>query len=91
MFETTNIIMAIHYFARLINMFILIRVIFSWLRINPYSMFGQFIYGVTEPILSPIRDMIHQVFKYQGMLDFSPIIGMILVNMVSSLVIGFLR
>ncbi|MDW7671610.1 MAG: YggT family protein [Bacillota bacterium] len=91
MLETTNVAMAVHYFARLLNFFILIRVIFSWIRINPYSLLGQFIYGVTEPILSPIRTMIQQVFRYQGMMDFSPIIGIIFINMLSSFIIGLLR
>jgi YggT family protein len=83
--------MAVHYFARLLNFFILIRVIFSWIRINPYSLLGQFIFGVTEPILSPIRTMIQQVFRYQGMLDFSPILGIVFINMLSSFIIGILR
>ena len=91
MFELTNVAMAVHYFARLLNFFILIRVVFSWIRINPYSAPGQFIISVTEPILGPIRTMIHQVFKYNGMLDFSPIIGIILINMISNFVIGLLR
>jgi YggT family protein len=91
LFETGNVIMAIHYFARLLNFFILIRVIFSWIRINPYGMVGQFIYGVTEPILSPIRSMIQNVFKYNGMLDFSPILGIVMINMISTFIIGLLR
>ncbi len=91
MFETTNVAMAVHYFARLINFFILIRVISSWIRLSPHSMMGQFIYGVTEPILSPIRQMIQQVFRYNGMLDFSPILGIIFINMVSTFIINLLR
>lgn len=91
MFSTATVIMAVHYFARLLNLFILIRVIFSWIRVNPYSPLGQFIYGVTEPILAPIRGMIQNVFKYQGMIDFSPILGIVLINMMSNFVINMLR
>jgi len=91
LFETTNVVMAVHYFARLLNFFILARVILSWLRINPYSMLGQLIYGITEPILGPIRNMIHQVFRYQGMLDFSPIVGIIFINAMANFVINMLR
>ena len=91
MFETTNVVMAVHYFARLLNFFILARVILSWLRINPYRMLGQLIYGITEPILGPIRNMIHQVVRYQGMLDFSPIVGIIFINAMANFVINMLR
>lgn len=50
------------------------RVIFSWIRINPYGKIYQFIFSMTEPLLSPIRR-----FMPKGiMLDFSPMILMLL-------------
>lgn len=50
------------------------RVIFSWIRINPYGKIYQFIFSMTEPLLSPIRR-----FMPRGiMLDFSPMILMFL-------------
>ncbi|SDK42148.1 YggT family protein [Natronincola ferrireducens] len=86
MFATSDIIRALYYLARLINVFILIRVLFSWINPNPHSSLVQFIYGVTEPILSPVRNLIYKL-GYTGMIDFSPILAILLVNMGYSLLV----
>ncbi|SES65632.1 YggT family protein [Natronincola peptidivorans] len=78
--------MAIYYLQRLINIFIFVRVIFSWVNPNPHSGLVQFIYGVTEPILAPVRNLIHRL-GYNGMIDFSPIAAILLVNMITSVII----
>ena len=83
--------MTVHYFGRLLNLLILVRVILSWVGMNSRSPLTQFILSVTEPILAPIRMMIQRVFKYNGMLDFSPIVGILLVNFVTNFIVSFLR
>lgn len=83
MFSTTNIILALSYLVRLINIFILIRVILSWTNPNPHSQIIQFIYSVTEPILAPARNIISRM-GYHGMIDFSPILAIFLINMIFS-------
>ncbi len=50
------------------------RVICSWIRVNPYGKIFQFIFSLTEPLLSPIR----RLMPKSMMLDFSPMILMIL-------------
>ncbi|AOY77387.1 YggT family protein [Clostridium formicaceticum] len=84
MVSTSDIIGALYYLSRLINIFILVRVIFSWVNPNPHSSLVQFIYAVTEPILSPVRQLIYRL-GYNGMIDFSPIAAIFLVNMGYSL------
>ncbi|MCC5911951.1 MAG: YggT family protein [Clostridiaceae bacterium] len=86
MFSTVDVIRALHYLARLINIFILVRVLFSWVNPNPHSSLVQFIYGVTEPILAPVRGLI-QKLGYNGMIDFSPILAILIVNMLQSFLI----
>ncbi len=92
MLLTANTIKALEYLVRLINIFILVRVVFSWINPNPYSAIVQFIYSVTEPILSPVRKLIYGL-GYNGMFDFSPIIAIALVNMAFTflvkIIIGF--
>lgn len=53
---------------------VIARVLFSWIRINPYGKIFQFVFSMTEPLLGPIRR-----FMPKGiMLDFSPMILMLL-------------
>ncbi|SNR91149.1 YggT family protein [Anaerovirgula multivorans] len=86
MFATRDIVNALYYLARLMNIFILVRVVFSWVNPNPHSTLVQFIYGVTEPILSPVRNLIHKL-GYNGMIDFSPILAILLINMAYSMIV----
>lgn len=69
-----------NYLVRLINLLILVRVVFSWINPDPRNNLVALIYNVTEPILSPIRDLIFNKLGYNGMIDFSPIVAIFLVN-----------
>ena len=50
------------------------RVLSSWVRMNPYGKIYQFIFSLTEPLLAPIR----RLMPKGTMLDFSPMILMLL-------------
>jgi YggT family protein len=61
---------------------ILARVLLSWLpmagvRIDPYNPLIRFLYQITDPILEPIRR-----FATFGMIDFSPIVALILIEVI---------
>jgi YggT family protein len=69
---------------------ILARVILSWLpmagvRIDPYNPLIHFLFRITDPILDPIRR-----FATFGMVDFSPIVALILLEVVRRVVVGVL-
>lgn len=55
---------------------ILIRVILSWVRFDPYHPVSLFIHRVTEPILAPIRRLLPST----GMIDFSPLVAILLLQ-----------
>lgn len=61
--------------AQALNLAILARVLISWLPISQDNVLVQILYGVTEPILGPIR----RVLPNMGGLDLSPMIGLILI------------
>jgi len=63
---------------------ILARVLVSWLpmagvQIDPYHPLIRFLYQITDPILEPIRR-----FATFGMMDFSPIVALILLQVIRS-------
>jgi YggT family protein len=61
--------------ARLINVFefiILVRVVLSFIQLNPYNPIVSFIYRITDPPLNTIRHYIPWVVV--GMLDLSPLV-----------------
>lgn len=53
---------------------LLLRVLLSWFRVDPYNPVARILYTLTDPLLDPIR----QFLPSTGMLDFSPLIAFLL-------------
>lgn len=71
----------INVLATALTLAIFVRVILSWIpnaRL-PFGL-GEFVFGVSEPILSPIRRLI----PFFGGIDFSPFIALLLIQFISS-------
>jgi YggT family protein len=69
---------------------ILARVIISWLpmvgmRIDPYHPLVRILYQITDPIIEPIRR-----FTTFGMIDFSPIVALILLDIIRRVLVSVL-
>jgi len=70
------------------SIIILARVVLSWLMMNPSSRGGflastyQALFQITEPFLAPIR----RILPRTGMVDLSPMIGMILLWIIWELI-----
>ncbi len=90
---TSLIYVALGYFIDIIGFLVLIRCILSWLPLDRTNPFVGFIYRLTEPLLSPIRDMLYRSpLGGPGMvLDISPIILFMLLEGLKTLVFNFLR
>jgi YggT family protein len=67
---------------------ILARVIISWLpvagvRVDMYHPLIRLLYQITDPILDPIRR-----FTTFGMMDFSPIVALILLEIIQRVLVA---
>ncbi len=76
------LILAVNVIFQVAALAILARVLVSWLpmagvRIDPYHPVIRFLYQITDPILEPIRR-----FTTFGMMDFSPIVALILLEII---------
>jgi YggT family protein len=60
-----------------ISLLILINILFSWVQPNPNNVIVKTIYGLTEPILSPLRR-----FTIIGPLDLSAFAAILLLQIV---------
>ncbi|RLC56775.1 MAG: hypothetical protein DRH89_04930 [Candidatus Cloacimonadota bacterium] len=74
-----------------IYMFLIIfRAVLSWIQINPVGQFFKvylFIIQITEPVMRPVRDFLHKIFPASPV-DFSPIIVIVILNMLKNILIG---
>lgn len=80
----------INYIIWVITMAIFARVILSWFMIRPTSGFVvslyQLLFQVTEPILAPLRRIIPTI----GMFDITPIVAIILLQIIGQVLIQVL-
>jgi YggT family protein len=72
----------VFYFCQLLTFIIVARAILSWIAPNPYEQPMRFLYEVTEPILAPLRRIIPHI----GMMDITPVIAIIILQLVANLV-----
>jgi len=84
---------AIVLFEQVLMFLILARVIVSWLPLRRDGGIVRFILVLTEPILAPIRNIVKKspLGSPGMMLDFSPIIAWLLINLLTRLVLSLVR
>jgi len=64
-----------------LTMAIILRAILSWFSPAPNNRLVLILHQVTEPLLAPLRRIIPKV----GMLDFTPLVAIILLQLISYL------
>lgn len=70
----------------ILRLALLVRVISSWLPINPYSPWLRWSFVLSEPILRPLR----QIVPTLGSMDITPIIAYFLLGFLARILIGTL-
>lgn len=71
---------------RIIDSLILVRVLLSFFPTLHSSKITYFIYQMTEPILAPCRAILDKLGLGMGMIDFSPILAIIMLDILQNLV-----
>ena len=79
------VILFVRALSQLLVLLVIVSVILSYFM-DPYHPVRRSIDSVVEPMLAPIRRFVPLL----GMLDFSPIILIILIQVLSNLIIRFL-
>ena len=72
---------------------ILIRVLLSWVNVNPYSPvidhpLVRILNQVTDPVLNPLRRIIPPI---AGAIDISPVVALIGLEIVRAILVSLLR
>lgn len=83
-------------FLRIYYIILIGRIIMSWFMVggggdNPVlNNIYQFVYGVTEPALAPLRSVIPSIKMGMGYLDLSPIVLLILVRILQQVIYRYI-
>jgi len=85
---------AVNLFCDVLYFLILIRILFSFFPINPYSTplvhsIVEFVHRLTEPFLAPFRSLVPPLrIGGGGYLDLSPILAIIVLSLLRRLLLG---
>ena len=69
---------------QIINILIIIRVLLSWFNYNAQNQYIRLLYKITEPILSPIRNLLS---SFNMGIDISPLITIIALSLIRNFLI----
>ncbi len=75
------------YVCDILTIIILLRVVVSWYTRNPSNTLFRILCRLTDPILSPLRRIIPRV----GMFDFTPLVAVVLIQLIYYLLYYLLR
>jgi len=67
---------------------LIIAALVSWVNPDPYNPIVRFLYGITEPVLRPIRRILPVQF---GGIDFSPLIVILIIIFLRSFLVPTLH
>ncbi len=73
--------------SRILYFAIFARIILSWVDPGGQMRVTYILYEITEPILAPIR----RILPNMGMFDLSPMVAIILLDLLRRLLVGALR
>lgn len=73
-------------FFNLVTYAIIARILLSWFGGNQQGGFYRFIHDITEPLMSRARRILPPI----GMMDFSPILALLAIDIIRSLLIKLL-
>jgi YggT family protein len=62
----------------ILNFAIIIRSLMSWFNPSPDNPIVRFVIEITEPVLAPLRRIVPRI----GMIDITPIVAILLLNVV---------
>jgi YggT family protein len=74
-------------FFNVMSLAILGRVLLSWFNLGPNHPITRILTEITEPILGPLRRFIPTV----GMIDLTPLVALLLLQLLEQLLLGLLR
>lgn len=78
--------LALSILIKIIDSLVMVRVLLSFFPNMQSSNVSYFIYQMTEPILAPCRAILDRVGLNMGMIDFSPILAFLILNIIENLV-----
>jgi YggT family protein len=74
------LVSSLRVFFQLVSFLLIVRVLLSWVRVDPYNKYIILLYNLTEPILVPFRKLSGKLGIQFQMIDISPLLAMLVIQ-----------
>ena len=85
--DLSFLIIGVFYFLRILSWLIIIRVVISWVAPGSHNGFVVFVVQTTDTIIAPIRKMLPRGQGAMAMVDWSPLVALVLIDVVRYVII----
>lgn len=86
------LVASLRVFFQLVSFLLIVRVLLSWVRVDPYNKYIILLYNLTEPMLAPFRKLSGRLGVTFQTIDISPLLAMLVIQyFVQPLVFMLLR
>lgn len=85
-----DVVIALGRFVNLLAWLIVIRALLSWFIKDPRNPIVMLVHGLTEPLLGPVRKLLFKLNVGGNTLDFSPLLVIILLQIINNLIVRVL-
>lgn len=81
---------AIDMFIDLLRILIIARIFLSLIIRDPRNPLLNLVYQITEPILAPFRKLINSLGINTGMIDFSPLLAFLVLDILNNIILNII-
>lgn len=74
------LVASLRVFFQLVSFLLIVRVLLSWVRVDPYNKYIVLLYNLTEPILAPFRKLSGRLGVNFQTIDISPLLAMLVIQ-----------
>ena len=90
MIDWSFLILGLVAFLRVLSFLIIVRVIISWIAPGSRHPLLNFVVQTTEAVIAPIRRSLPRPSGGMGMIDWSPLVALIAIDLLRYVLIGLL-
>lgn len=76
----------IYWLLEILSFAIFGRVLLSWIAPKSKNKAALLLYRITEPVLGPIREFLQKYLNFRSRIDISPIIAILILQLLKSIV-----
>lgn len=91
MIDWSFLLLGLISFLRILSFLIIVRVIISWIAPRSHHPVVVFVIQTTEVVVSPIRNLLPRGSGAMAMIDWSPLVALIALDLLRYFMIGLLN